>query len=156
MYTESCTQWILNKALKKYWLLLCSPCLRWHWQRWYTHIANTKHFALLFSVFKTFQGRVFLIKRGWTILWHCLCKGSKKWNVKNYDFVCGVPDTTPAPEIMYKHAQGAQKGLTATKKEVFFQCPDVGRHTWRGPAASPRSGKAGNSPARSDPWNNQL
>ena len=30
---------------------------------------------------------------------------------------CGVPDTTPAPEIMYKHAQGAQKGLTATKKK---------------------------------------
>ena len=29
---------------------------------------------------------------------------------------CGVPDTTPAPEIMYKHAQGAQKGLTAAKK----------------------------------------
>ena len=72
----------VNKALKKYWLLLCSPCLRWHWQRWYTHIANKKHFALLFSVFKTFQGRVFLIKRGWTILWHYLCKGSKKWNVK--------------------------------------------------------------------------
>ena len=31
---------------------------------------------------------------------------------------CGVPDTTPAPEIMYKHAQGAQKDLTATKKKI--------------------------------------
>ena len=28
-----------------------------------------------------------------------------------------VPDTTPAPEIMYKHAQGVQKGLTATQKK---------------------------------------
>ena len=29
-----------------------------------------------------------------------------------------IRDTTPAPEIMYKHAQGAQKGLTATKKDI--------------------------------------
>ena len=28
---------------------------------------------------------------------------------------CGVPDTTPAPEIMYQYAQG-EKGLTVTKK----------------------------------------
>ena len=30
---------------------------------------------------------------------------------------CRVPDTTPAPEIVYQYAQGAQKGLTATKKK---------------------------------------
>ena len=29
---------------------------------------------------------------------------------------CSVPGTTPAPEIMYKHAQGAQKSLKAKKK----------------------------------------
>ena len=33
---------------------------------------------------------------------------------------CGVPDTTPAPEIMYLHAQGVQRGLTA-KKKFFFE-----------------------------------
>ena len=30
---------------------------------------------------------------------------------------CGVPDTTPAPEIVYQYAQGAQKGQTATQKK---------------------------------------
>ena len=33
---------------------------------------------------------------------------------------CGVPDTTPAPEIMYKHAHcpgGQKKGLKATHKK---------------------------------------
>ena len=30
---------------------------------------------------------------------------------------CGVPDTTPAPEIVYKFAQGVQKGQTATQKK---------------------------------------
>ena len=30
---------------------------------------------------------------------------------------CGVSDTTPAPEIMYKHAQGVRKGLTVAKKK---------------------------------------
>ena len=33
---------------------------------------------------------------------------------------CGVPDTTPAPQIMYKHAQGAQKGLKATHKKIII------------------------------------
>ena len=33
---------------------------------------------------------------------------------------CGVPDTTPAPEIKYKHAQGSQKGLTATKISEYI------------------------------------
>ena len=30
---------------------------------------------------------------------------------------CGVLDSKPAPEIMYQYAQGAEKGLTATKKK---------------------------------------
>ena len=33
---------------------------------------------------------------------------------------CGVPDTTNAPEIMYIHAQAAQKGLTATHKKNYI------------------------------------
>ena len=42
---------------------------------------------------------------------------------------CGVPDTTPAPEIMYQYAQGAQKGQqnktakqphTHTKKKYIY------------------------------------
>ena len=32
-----------------------------------------------------------------------------------------VPDTTPAPEIMYQYAQGVNKGLTATKKQYYVE-----------------------------------
>ena len=41
----------------------------------------------------------------------------KNGKIGNHTAGCGVPDTTPAPEIMFKYAQGAQKGLTATKKK---------------------------------------
>ena len=34
---------------------------------------------------------------------------------------CGVLDTTPSLEIMYQYAQGAQKGLTATKNYVTLE-----------------------------------
>ena len=44
---------------------------------------------------------------------------------------CGVPDTTPALEIMYQYAQGEQKGLTATKKIVIQgHQADTSRFYW--------------------------
>ena len=46
---------------------------------------------------------------------------------------CGVPDTTPAPEIMYKHAQRAQK----KKKKKIFCLGDY--------AVGPICGEKGNS-----------
>ena len=39
----------------------------------------------------------------------------------------GVLDTTPAPEIMYKYAQGAQKGLKATKKNYTIWVHTFGK-----------------------------
>ena len=49
------------------------------------------------------------------ITWTAMRKNGK---IGTHTAGCGVPDTTPAPEIMFKHAQGAQKGLTATKKNI--------------------------------------
>ena len=41
---------------------------------------------------------------------------NKVQNMKMFTAGCGAPDTMPAPEIKYKHAQGAQKGLKSPKK----------------------------------------
>ena len=41
---------------------------------------------------------------------------------------CGVPETTPAPKIMYQYAQGAQKGQTATKKNSKKSGIDTRQH----------------------------